>query len=70
MATVKLNPKLESALREFASIHGKGWKDTLCVYWANGRDANALPNDQGCYLRAIRNTFGPSWLHSTDFEFD
>ena len=51
------------ALVDFRARHGPGWKDTLSLYWANGRDAS---EPHGPALREIRNRLGPSWLQDVD----
>lgn len=47
------------ALVEFRARHGRAWRDTLSIYWMNGRDAS---EPHGAALRWIRNHLGPSWL--------
>ena len=50
------------ALRRFATIFGKGWKDKLRDFWRTGADVNALPDPYGAALRRVRNKIGPSGL--------
>ena len=52
----------KNALSDFATLHGTGWQEKLFAAWRTGRDVDALPNDKGCYLRQIRNRFGPSFI--------
>jgi len=47
------------ALATFARSHGRFWKHELNVAWSTGRDAD-MPH--GCWLRILRNTYGPVWL--------
>lgn len=58
----QLTTEQRGALEAYAEKYGPGWKDLLLTDWATGRDVTALGNDQGCYLRQVRNLFGPSWL--------
>jgi hypothetical protein len=55
----KLTFEQEQALRRFARDNGRSWKMRLSIAWSEGRDG-AEPD--GCYLRQVRNYFGPSWL--------
>ncbi len=49
------------ALRDFAAIYGRCWKQELREAWmsGDGRDTGEL--------RQLRNTLGPSWLISFRF---
>lgn len=48
-----------TALRLFASAHGRNWKSELRQAWMTGNypTGSTLP-----YLQQIRNEFGPTWL--------
>jgi len=49
------------------SSHNTDWKRALIQAWHNGSDANFHGNDgrsYGCYLRQLRNSFGPAWLEA------
>lgn len=46
------------AVLAFAAKHGRRWKETLALYWGDGRDT-LEPN--GWALRSIRNN--PNWGH-------
>ncbi|USN14386.1 hypothetical protein KABACHOK_05730 [Brevundimonas phage vB_BpoS-Kabachok] len=57
-----LTPEASAALLNFADKYAKvegGWKEHLTILWATGGDTQ---EDAGNLLRAIRNTYGPSWL--------
>lgn len=54
-----LTPEQLAALRRYAVKHGRCWKSRLSSDWASGRDAG---QQDGSYLRQIRNTLGPAWL--------
>lgn len=60
-----MNPTPEQlkALRAYAERKGEFWKQALILDWMNGRDVTAIP-EGGCYLRQLRNQFGPSWLET------
>lgn len=66
-----LNAEGLAALKRFAEVEGKGWKDKLSMtYWYNARiwrDPKDYDGNAGYVLHSIRNTFGPSWL--ADFKF-
>jgi hypothetical protein len=47
-------PAEVEALREFAALHGPGWKAQLRYRWLN---ATATAT-----LHRLRNTHGPAWL--------
>jgi hypothetical protein len=49
-----LTEEQQRAIREFAAIHGKGWKQTLTEQWWS---ASASP-----LLHGLRNSHGPAWL--------
>lgn len=53
------SPAQLDALRVYAAMHGRRWKDKLYSDWASGRDAC---RENGELLRQIRNQFGPLWL--------
>jgi hypothetical protein len=59
MNAYRLTPEQEAALVRFASDNGRKWKQALNLAWFDGSDAN---EPDGCYLRQVRNQFGPSWL--------
>lgn len=48
------------ALLDFRDRHGRTWKNDLSLKWMNGQDERER---HAPHLRAIRNHFGPSWLH-------
>ena len=50
-----------AALQRYATSRGRCWKQELNIAWMNGADAR---EDDGCFLRQVRNDFGPSWLYS------
>ena len=60
------------SLQIVANHHGHDWRRELCQRWMNGTDVTydqytrALERMglECCYLRQVRNSFGPSWLHS------
>ena len=47
------------ALRLYADLKGRYWKQALRKDWATGKDS--------ALLRQIRNNFGPSWLNKFKF---
>lgn len=49
------------ALRQYAKENGRCWKARLLDDWLTGRDAK---QENGGYLRQVRNQFGPRWLES------
>lgn len=49
---------LEAFAEKYAKVEG-GWKEHLTILWATGGDTQ---EPQGGLLRAIRNTYGPTWL--------
>ncbi|MGD9481091.1 hypothetical protein [Shinella sp. G-2] len=49
----------EEALQAYAAKHGRRWKSVLNHVWMGG-----APYDDGGTLRRLRNSHGPSWLHS------
>lgn len=51
-----------AALRCYAAKHGRAWKSKLRDAWMG-----LPPHDDGGFLRALRNTHGPSWLVSFKF---
>jgi hypothetical protein len=57
-----------AALQSFADAHGKHWKTVLTdTYWYNARLWRGPAGDDertGSTLHAIRNNFGPDWLHN------
>ena len=50
-----------AALQRFADRVGRGWKLELSLAWSTGADER---EDDACFLRQVRNDFGPTWLHS------
>ena len=55
----KLTNEQRAALERYARVYGRTWKSKLNTAWFNGTDSN---EPDGCYLRQVRNLFGPSWL--------
>jgi hypothetical protein len=59
----KQEPTVEQldALKKFAAIYGRNWKQELRDAWmsGDGRDIGEL--------RQLRNTLGPSWLNRFQF---
>lgn len=60
-----MGPLLYEALERFAEKHGKHWKRDLRRIWETGTE---MSHEDGYYLRAVRNTLGPSGLAA--FRFD
>ncbi|WP_331372866.1 hypothetical protein [Sinorhizobium chiapasense] len=59
-----LLPDERAALQAFADAYGRRWRDVLDnVYWYNARIWRGPVEGQGNILHAIRNEFGPTWLH-------
>jgi hypothetical protein len=56
---MNLSREQEKALRDFAAKYGRNWKSKLNYKWMSGHDYR---EEGGCYLRQVRNQFGPSWL--------
>ncbi len=54
-----LTPEQEAALTRFARDNGRTWKQALRDLWFYGNEYN---EEDGGYLRQVRNQFGPSWL--------
>ncbi len=54
-----LTPEQEAALQAYAARHGRRWKSVLNHVWMGG-----APHDDGGILRGLRNSHGPTWLHS------
>ncbi len=54
-----LTAEEEKALQAYAAKHGRRWKSILNRVWMGGP-----PYDDGGTLRRLRNSRGPSWLHS------
>ena len=53
-----------AALQAFADAHGRRWKSVLSdEYWLNARIWSGPVPGMGNVLHAIRNDFGPTWLH-------
>lgn len=48
-----------AAVCAFAAANGRCWRDKLRTLWMNGGDVN---QPDGCYLRQVRNSIGPSGL--------
>jgi hypothetical protein len=63
MTTAKPSPNASQwiALLDFRDRHGRTWKDQLSIKWMNGQDERER---HSAHLRAIRNHFGPTWLHN------
>ena len=61
---MELTTEQRAAIEAYARRYGPDWKESLSADWQSGRDVNALRHDgiDGCYLRQIRNQFGPAWL--------
>jgi hypothetical protein len=61
-ALVACNPNADqlAALQAFADRNGRNWKGALSNAWMNGRDERER---DAHHLRAVRNSFGPSWLY-------
>ncbi len=61
MKTAKPTPTADqlAAVKAFAAGHGRTWKHSLRLAWYDGTDAN---EPAGCFLRQVRNEFGPRWL--------
>lgn len=57
---IELTEEQFLALREYANVHGRLWKQALNIDWMNARRPGAL--------QVIRNVFGPTWL--TKFSFN
>ncbi|MCD2180334.1 hypothetical protein [Rhizobium sp. C1] len=58
----KLPPLTEDevqVIQAYAAKHGRRWKSVLNHVWTGG-----APYDDGGTLRRLRNSHGPSWLHS------
>lgn len=55
------HPTIEQlrALHMFQDKYGQRWRSILATKWAGGTDAD---EPGGCYLRQLRNDFGPDWL--------
>lgn len=54
-----LTAEEEQVLQAYAAKHGRRWKSVLNHVWMGG-----APYDDGGTLRRLRNSHGPSWLHS------
>lgn len=54
-----LTAEQEQVLQAYAAKHGRRWKSVLNHVWMGGP-----PYDDGGTLRRLRNSHGPSWLHS------
>ena len=54
-----------NALKRYASLYGRFWKQELNMAWCNGSDCR---EPDGHYLRQVRNQFGPSWLVKFSFK--
>ncbi|MGN7755556.1 hypothetical protein [Sinorhizobium sp. 22678] len=54
-----LTAEEEQALQAYAAKHGRRWKWVLNHVWMGG-----APYDDGATLRRLRNSHGPSWLHT------
>lgn len=54
-----LTAEEEQALQAYAAKHGRRWKSVLNHVWMGG-----APYDDGGTLRRLRNSHGPTWLHS------
>jgi Gene product 88 len=54
-----------NALKRYASVYGRCWKQELNLAWQNGSDCQ---EPDGNYLRQVRNQFGPSWLVKFSFK--
>jgi hypothetical protein len=54
MQRTELTETEVTALRQYATTHGRRWKDALRTEWMN---ASAIQP-----LHKLRNTHGPSWL--------
>jgi hypothetical protein len=56
-----------SALRRWASAHGRTWKSELIRAWGS-HVYGSRPFDDGAQLHGLRNRLGPRWL--ARFRFD
>jgi hypothetical protein len=61
---VNLTLQQASALKSFASSHGRRWKAALRSCWEHGY-YHGVPPEEAAILQGIRNQFGPSWLART-----
>lgn len=61
----QITPEQAAALDLFARSHGVHWKRQLLTAWQRGTDDK---EPGGCYLRQLRNNFGPTWLGSYQCE--
>jgi hypothetical protein len=59
--TPTLTPEALQALREYAALMGRDWRDSLLEDWM--RDDRR----QWGILRTLRNTYGPTWLAGFTF---
>jgi hypothetical protein len=57
---IPVNKEQADALRHWANVEGKNWKEALLNAWFNGGDHI---RHYSYHLQRIRNTLGPSWLH-------
>lgn len=59
VVTLQPNEQQLAAIRNFARIYGRRWKEHLNDFWCSGRDER---EEDAALLRQLRNDFGPSWL--------
>jgi hypothetical protein len=57
-----LTQEQATAVRSYASQHGRRWKDKLLADWMQA--GSRTYQGEWCYLQQVRNQRGPSWLRS------
>jgi len=56
-----------AALREYAALHGRGWKAALRADWMTACE-HVRNQEHAGYLQQLRNTLGPKWLEGFRLE--